>query len=94
MPCKYHSYIPFDEINILLIDIPLSKAIKIPIFALARVAHYTLVSTRKFNTELTPDGALCQLDTHAKLFIGFFFLNRGGGSIPTTSGMSLWEWLN
>ena len=69
MLCKYHPCIPFDESNILLVDISLIRAVKIPIFTLARVASYTLTSTEKFNTEPTPLGALCQLETHTKLFM-------------------------
>ena len=73
MLCKYHRCIPFYESNILLVDISLSRAVKIPIFALARVARYILAPTWKFNIEPTPLGALCQLDTHTKLFMEFFF---------------------
>ena len=69
---KYHPCIPFDESNILLVDNSLSRAIQIPIFALARVARYILAPTRKFNIEPTPLGALCQLDTDAKLFMECF----------------------
>ena len=69
---KYHPCIPFDERNILLVDISLSKAVKIPIFALARVARYILALTWKFNIEPAPLGTLCQLDTRTKLFMECF----------------------
>ena len=72
MPCKYHPCIAFDESNILVVDISLSRAVKITIFALARVASYTLVPTGKFNTDPMPVSALCQLDTHTKLFMECF----------------------
>ena len=72
MLCKYHPCIPFDESNILLVDNSLSRAVKIPIFALVRVASYTLVPTEKFNTDPVPLGALCQLDTCTKLFMECF----------------------
>ena len=68
---KYPPCIHFDERNILLVDNSLSRAMKIPIFSLAQVSHYTLALTRKLNTEPMPVGALCQLDTHAKLFMEF-----------------------
>ena len=72
MLCKYHPCIPFDESNILLVDISLSRAVKIPIFALVRIACYILVPTCKFNIEPVPLGTLCQVDTRAKLFMECF----------------------
>ena len=71
MPCKYHHCIPCHEENIPSIDHFLSRPLKRPVFALARVANYTLAPRWKINTESTLVGTLSQLSTHAKLFMEF-----------------------
>ena len=72
MPCKDHHCIPLNESNIPPVENSLSMTIKTLVFALVRVASYTLTLSWKINTEPSPVGALSQLSTHTKLFMQCF----------------------